>query len=334
MKQILIIEDEQNIRETLSDLLCLMGYDVLQASNGKEGLTLALEESIDIILCDVNMPEMNGYEVLIALKNTDLLTYVPFIFLTARSTMEELRKGMDLGADDYLTKPINYESLEKALNAAKQKKYHIANQLNGLQNQLAEEKTKLEEVKEINAHGVRGKLALMQGMIPFIKTGKFPLDRGLNILEASGKEMDKSINQINMKVNGTKSETNDKMERGNNIKSIWLIDDDLVQNWLAKTILHEVNPKWDIMGFSSAIKVLELLENERPDLILLDINMPEMSGLEFLERIAKTYPALRIIMLSSSVSSSDIEKSLSYSQVINYWSKPLKENNIKELLNY
>ncbi|MEQ9220032.1 MAG: response regulator [Cyclobacteriaceae bacterium] len=334
MRRILVIEDEQLIRETLSDLLALMGYEVLQASNGIEGLAHARKESIDIILCDVNMPEMNGYEVLKALKETDLLTYVPFIFLTARSTMEDLRKGMDLGADDYLTKPFTYESLEKALNAAKQKKYHLVNQLNGLQSQLAEEKTKLEEVKKINAHGVRGKLSLMQGMIPFIKTGQLPLDRGLDMLEASGKEMDKSISQINMKVNGTMSEPGDKMEPANDISSIWLIDDDLIQNWITKTMLCDANSNWDIQGYSSPVKVLELLEKETPDLILLDINMPEMSGLEFLEKIAETHLDLRIIMLSSSVSSSDIEKSLSYPQVINYWSKPLKEDNILELLNY
>ncbi len=334
MNRILVIEDDQNIRETLSDLLLMMGYDVVQASNGKEGLMKARKESIGFILCDVNMPEMNGYEVLAALKKTDMLSFVPFIFLTAKTGMEELRTGMDLGADDYLTKPFTHESLEKALNSAQRKKHTLANQFNSLQNQLEEERSKLEEIKRINSHGVKGELSKIQGMIPFIKTGKFPLSQGLDILELSGKEIDKSINKINATVEDVKSTSQNAMKADQVINSIWLIDDDQTQNWIAKTMLHDVNPNWDIQSFTSPIEAQELVKNEKPDLILLDINMPLMSGLEFLEILSKTDLKTKIIMLSSSFLSSEIEKSLSYPHVINYWTKPLTEKNISELLNF
>ncbi len=333
MKRILIIENERNIRESLSDLLELMEHEVLQASNGKEGLTLAREAAIDLILCDVNMPEMNGYEVLAALKKTDLLTFVPFIFLTARSKMEELRTGMDLGADDYITKPFTYEGLERAIKTAIDKKHHLIDQFYGLQNQLTKEQSKLENLKKINAHDVRGKLAFMQGLFPMIKNGKLPLQYGIKKLEESGEELDKSIQQLSELANESKSEKLPKNKPLEEINSIWIIDDDMTQNWVTKTMFHEVNEHWEIQEFNNPLKALNMIEKDPPDLILLDINMPEMNGFEFLERIANYDPRIQVIMLSSSVSLEDIEKSMSYTHIIDYWVKPLKAEKIKQLLN-
>jgi PAS domain S-box-containing protein len=114
-KTILVIEDDQNIRESITDLLETSNFNVISAPNGKEGLQLAIEKIPDLILCDIMMPLMDGYEVIQAVRKEKSLKDVPFIFLSAKSQKTDMRKGMDLGADDYLTKPFRAQELFDAV---------------------------------------------------------------------------------------------------------------------------------------------------------------------------------------------------------------------------
>lgn len=109
-KSILVIEDQEDVRENICELLQLSNYDVLSASDGKKGVKLALETPPDLVLCDIMMPEMDGYEVLYLLSKNPETASIPFIFLTAKAEKSDFRKGMNLGADDYITKP--YEEME------------------------------------------------------------------------------------------------------------------------------------------------------------------------------------------------------------------------------
>ncbi|GAB5539656.1 MAG: hypothetical protein Salg2KO_17590 [Salibacteraceae bacterium] len=112
MKTILIVEDDTGIRESLKDILELSGYAVLTTTNGKEGLDEVMKANPDLVLCDVNMPELNGYEMLDALSDRLPLYLMPvFIFLTAKVEDHEIRKAFDLGADDYITKPFDHKEL-------------------------------------------------------------------------------------------------------------------------------------------------------------------------------------------------------------------------------
>ena len=114
MKKILVIEDNNEVRENIGEILELSNYKVFTAENGKTGVELALRELPDMIICDIMMPVLDGYGVL-HLLNKHIETYgIPFIFLTAKAEKTDLRKGMEMGADDYLTKP--FDSIE-LLNA-------------------------------------------------------------------------------------------------------------------------------------------------------------------------------------------------------------------------
>lgn len=115
MKKILIIEDEVPVRTGIKDLLELKSYKVFEAESGAEGIKLAKENQPDLIICDIKMPEMDGYEVLKRINKDETLASVPFIFLTAKTEMSELRYGMNLGADDYITKPFMATDLYKAI---------------------------------------------------------------------------------------------------------------------------------------------------------------------------------------------------------------------------
>lgn len=115
MLKILVIEDDELIRETLLQLLESHSYRVIAAENGRAGVQMALSEIPDLILCDVQMPELDGYDVLRTLRQNSLAATIPFIFLTAQSDKTDFRRGMELGADDYLTKPFTKAELLGAI---------------------------------------------------------------------------------------------------------------------------------------------------------------------------------------------------------------------------
>lgn len=117
MKTILLIEDDRALRENTEELLELSGYKVMTAANGKIGIEVAKENLPDIIICDIMMPVIDGYGVLENLSADEKTKKIPFIFLSAKTEHKEIRKGMDLGADDYLTKPFEEEDLIGAVES-------------------------------------------------------------------------------------------------------------------------------------------------------------------------------------------------------------------------
>ena len=117
MKKILVIEDHATMRRNVVTILEMEGYTALAAANGREGLALVASEHPDLILCDVMMPELDGHGVLHALRADPVTASVPFIFLTAKGEKNDQRTGMNLGADDYLTKPISRDDLVATLDA-------------------------------------------------------------------------------------------------------------------------------------------------------------------------------------------------------------------------
>lgn len=115
-QKVLVIEDETEIRENLEDLLSEK-YEVLVSSGGREGLEIALKELPDIVICDVTMAGVTGHNVLTALRSNPITANIPFIFLTAKVSKDDMRLGMELGADDYLTKPFTRKELLSAIAA-------------------------------------------------------------------------------------------------------------------------------------------------------------------------------------------------------------------------
>ena len=121
-KKVLIIEDNNDIRENVAEILQLAGYETFEAGNGKAGVEIATNQLPDIILCDIMMPELDGYGVLYLLNKNPDTAATPFIFLTAKAERIDLRKGMDMGADDYLTKPFDDMELLNAIETRLKKK--------------------------------------------------------------------------------------------------------------------------------------------------------------------------------------------------------------------
>ncbi|HVD98907.1 MAG TPA: response regulator [Cytophagaceae bacterium] len=154
MKTILLIEDNLEVRENTAEILELADYKVLTAENGKIGIELAKKNLPDLIVCDIMMPELDGYGVIHVLSKSPETASIPFIFLTAKTEKNDIRKGMNLGADDYLTKPFDDVELLDAVEIRLRKneliKKSSSTTLDGI-NQIAHEARGMKELEQLIA---------------------------------------------------------------------------------------------------------------------------------------------------------------------------------------
>lgn len=183
-KKILVIEDNSEVRENLEEILELSGYEVLLAEDGKVGVELALNEQPDLILCDVMMPRLDGFGVLNILSKKSQTADIPFIFLTAKAEKSDFRRGMNLGADDYITKPFYKDELLSVLETRLEKAEQLRKKFDKTEQGLSafineakgyEELRKLSEERKSKFYKKRETL-FEEGDYPrylfFIKSGK------------------------------------------------------------------------------------------------------------------------------------------------------------------
>lgn len=153
MKKILLIEDNKDVRENTAEILTLASYDVFTAKNGKEGVETAQKENPDLIICDIMMPVLDGYGVLHLLSKNEATSGIPFIYLTAKAERSEVRKGMDMGADDYLTKPFDsaelLSAIESRLKRSEKVRKEFSKDLNGLNEFLSNVKS-FEDLRKLS----------------------------------------------------------------------------------------------------------------------------------------------------------------------------------------
>lgn len=195
MKKILIIEDEQSIRETISAILKFHELHPLEARDGRDGLFMALANKPDLILCDIMMPVMDGYKVLQILRNNSDLVHIPFIFLTAKTEKEDLREGMNLGADDYIFKPFSTAELVKAIKArlskSEKQKEDFQNKINKI----------IKELNESSAHDFNTSLNGIIGLSELLKQhiDHYPKERISGFLQSineAGRKLKKVLDNL------------------------------------------------------------------------------------------------------------------------------------------
>ncbi len=188
MKKILVIEDDPQVRDNIEDILNLEDFCTITAADGLEGLNRARAERPDVIICDVMMPEMNGYEVLKALRQDAETETIPFIFLTAKADRTDLRQGMILGADDYLTKPFTPTELREAIAVRLEKQAQLEQQT---QRQLGELR---QNIAHSLPHELNTPLVGIMNGVKLLRHCYDPIDQAealelLDIVERSGKRL-------------------------------------------------------------------------------------------------------------------------------------------------
>ena len=184
MQKILVIEDNPDVRENLAEILTLSGYAASTAENGKVGAAKAQTELPDLILCDIMMPELDGYGVLHILNHSARTAGIPFIFLTAKAEREDFRRGMSLGADDFITKPFDDVTLLQTIEARLKKSERLraaSAQAGGSLERFIDEARALEAIKHLSEnrelrHYKKKDLIFREGEHPrwlyFVESGK------------------------------------------------------------------------------------------------------------------------------------------------------------------
>ncbi len=188
MKKVLIIDDDEDFLQSISFILVQEDYDCVTANSGKKGLEVAVKFRPDVVLCDVFMPNINGYETLHAFREVEELSLIPFIFLTAHSDPAMHRYAMDLGADDFLPKPVDPKEVISAINARLSRQQMLIQQV---ERQLQKMKTHLDEIQQLSevTSKINAGLLLEEVCEQFYSTFKsiIPYNRiGLSLIEENG----------------------------------------------------------------------------------------------------------------------------------------------------
>jgi two-component system sensor histidine kinase/response regulator len=195
MTTILVIEDEQDLREEIADILRFEGYEVLEAEDGQSGVQLAKQQHPELIICDIMMPVMDGFSVLTEIRSQAETALTPFIFLTARAAKSDMRQGMDQGADDYLAKPFTHEELVSAVQARLKRRQTITEMSNA---ELEHAKTQL---TRLVAHELRTPLVSIKMVSEIIsrRVGQLPVEQLqelLGSLTAGSKRLSHLVEQM------------------------------------------------------------------------------------------------------------------------------------------
>jgi len=211
MSKILVIEDEKNIRETIQEILELNSFTVSTAENGLVGVAKALQFKPDLIICDVMMPEMDGFETLRNIRSISDVSNIPFIFLTAKTERRDFREGMNLGADDFLSKPFNTKELLKVIDLrikkSRQEKEQYSEEINSLKKEVEKLQNSIHNLSYTNSHILRAPLLKILGLITFLieeSEGKSNLNNEvLKMLKDSCLELSEATEGVEKLLNNT-----------------------------------------------------------------------------------------------------------------------------------
>lgn len=175
MCKVLIVEDDMNIRNNISELLMLNGFDPIMASDGKDALLMLETETPDLIISDVLMPRLTGFQLKEKLQEDDAWQNIPFVFLSAKTEVSDIRNGMNLGADDYITKPFLHTDLIKTIKVRLQKQQNrglLSKPMPQLPEELLKEKGELQKLVDSLSGAERRVLNLLSQNFSSVEIGK------------------------------------------------------------------------------------------------------------------------------------------------------------------
>ena len=331
-KKVLAIVENDALEASISKALSSDQYDLIIERTGIKGGITAKNEHPDVILCDFDLKDISAREILEDLGNHGLLTFSPFIFLIGDDWDKKSSTVMDTDMDAIVRYAIVEEELVSVIDQAISDKLAKIDELNQVQHEFNESFIHKDHKQGESPAEMKKRLLIIQRLFPLIKLGRMSLDAGIEILDEAVADLDDKIMDVNKFINIGRGIERNQRAIGAQLNNIWLVDDDPAQNLLNKIILKKSNPSWNISEFNDANRAFQTLASRRPDLVFLDINMPGMSGFEFLKKLTVNKIKLNVIMLSSSISVSEIKESFNFDQVVNYLTKPMERDKVTSLL--
>ncbi len=318
MSKILIIENEHSINEMLKRILKHERYRILQAYNGREGLVTAIEHPIDLIICDIKMPLMSGWEFITILKQAPQLKKIPIIFLTAKVQISNQMLAERLGVDSYQTKPFDIALLlprikgliaRKTVNEADQ---DTIKQL-FLTGELSTEDYQTSYTVNLNY------------LIETLSEKGNVSDELLTFLE---QESDRITDFFRKDIDPTPVFTKEE------VSVVYSIDDDPLQNILNGKLIKKVLPHAEYQSFLHPVDFLNYLQenpNKVPQLLLLDIYLPFMNGFEIVRELHDREYDIPSVMISATNAKDIIQKAIRLKSVIAFMGKPLEVEKLERL---
>ena len=322
---ILLAEDDIALNETLCDYFFYKNYNIDSFYNGKDAYSSIQKKEYDIIVSDIMMAGGDGLSLLKKVKGNDATKETPFIIISAKATSSDLREGMNLGADDYLFKPFDLISLEKAILRLVNKVERQNKKLASLKTEVSLERKKTEKLEYYSSHIVRKHISNAQGIINLLEL-EHPNNELINVLKSEVDALN-DISYFNIKSTNSIISINKKPD------SYLIIDDDEVSLFYTRRMIEIYMKPSYIFTISEPEKVLPHMKenNHGYDLIIIDLNMPVLNGLEVLESLKNENILIPSIILSYNISKlrkNDVEAL----NVIDVWSKPITENKINLFL--
>jgi len=261
MHKILIVEDTREIREEICDILIMEGYNVSQAENGSIGFEMALKENPDLIISDILMPELNGFEMFQKLKKHKETLGIPLIFLSAKAEKTDIRMGMNLGAEDYLSKPVSIDDLVKAVENKIKKKLIIDKKIDEktteLSNILQSQKNELDNYSHLISHGLKSSLRNVSDLLAWTQEELNDTD-SLDDSNLNIQLMNEKVEKMELLLV--------KLEQYNNITKTSFKNENININTVVQNIINDINKLSHI-----SIKI----NNELPTTLFVDGQMLE-----------------------------------------------------------
>ncbi len=331
-KKVLVIVGNDRVETAITKALSANQYTLIIEKTGFGGSMAAKREQPDIIICDFDLPDLSARDILEDMGSHGLLTFSPFIFLIGDDWDKKSSTVMDTDMDAIIRHSIIEEELESVIDQAVSDKLNQIDELNQVQHEFNESFIHKDHPSGESPEDMKKRLLIIQRLFPLIKLGRMSLDSGIEILDEAVASLDERIMDANKFINIGRGIERNQKDIGSQLNTIWLIDDDPAQNLLNKIILKKSNPNWNISEFNDANRAFQTLSIRKPDLVFLDINMPGMGGFEFLKKLTVNKIKLNVIMLSSSISVSEIKESFNFDQVVNYLTKPMERDKVTKLL--
>jgi CheY-like chemotaxis protein len=344
MFKILVVDDDALTLESIADVLgnvncaskCVV-YELLLAKNGSEALQILFDSqiSIDLVITDISMPDFSGFDILASITNSSELQHIPVILLSANTDNNHVKNGFRKGAVEFIDKPFNNsELIETVAEILHPQKDYVEVNIQR-RNDFFNLKNTMREISHINSHETRQSNAKIIQLLEMVKEQELEKEEAFELINKLGLDIDLTTKKIQNLMTFRLNNLKNRLSQLNLTKTsvIWFIDDDELWNMLNKKLVA-INLNMEAKSFLNAKKAVELLESitEYPDVIFLDLMMPEMTGFEFLDALRDKGINVPVVVLSSSIQDSDIDKSLTYENVVTYLTKPLKKENLLSLL--
>jgi DNA-binding response OmpR family regulator len=336
--KILIVEDEASIRETLEDLMLARDYEYVSFDNSEDAyLYLMNNDDIDLVLSDIMLPGRSGLDMLDSIRSRAKFELIPVILLTAKVEEEDVRLGIQKGADDYIRKPFKTKHLYAAIATQLERYKKLRTSQQRIKDTVDVQDELLESIAVINSHWVRAPLTNIFALLNLAEEQGQPVgDKEIRYMRAQLETLDEMLKAVAAQVNGYRASGSFRFREfrlPSQQSDIIAVDDDSMQLTFLKFLFRKHLPEATLTCYTSPEEALEQIVSREtlPDLLITDLQMSPMNGFDLVDQLLEKEIQLPVFILTSSMHATDIEKAMHYKNIYQFLQKPIDGQKLKQV---